>query len=219
MFSTWVSWRTFCHISWWACLVARYLVNCPTRQSLLLLIGSLHWLIDWFPLPDNKEIEYSWQLCATRYHDITFCCHILWSSCLPGTTPPAPPASWERSTGTCSWDLFSPLSHQLRCVTTIKIIITTLIIPRSSWSSVGVPGTLREGLGWSWRSISTMRCYTAREAIGDNCDCDEPFKKMPVVNQIKSLVWSGNVSSSKSQTGVSLERARDLEEVEIGGTG
>ena len=31
------------------------LVNCPTRQSLLLSIGSLHWLSR-FPYPDNKEI-------------------------------------------------------------------------------------------------------------------------------------------------------------------
>ena len=31
------------------------LVNCPTRQSLLLSIGSLHWLSR-FPNPDNKEI-------------------------------------------------------------------------------------------------------------------------------------------------------------------
>ena len=29
-----------------------HVVNCPTRQSLLLFIGSLHW----FPYPNNKEI-------------------------------------------------------------------------------------------------------------------------------------------------------------------
>ena len=32
--------------------VCTCLVNCPTWQSLLLFIGSLHW----FPYPDNKEI-------------------------------------------------------------------------------------------------------------------------------------------------------------------
>ena len=31
------------------------LFNCPTRQSLLLFIGSLHWLSR-FPYPDNEEI-------------------------------------------------------------------------------------------------------------------------------------------------------------------
>ena len=33
-------------------------VYCPTRQSFLLFIGSLHW----FPYPDNKEISYSYVL-------------------------------------------------------------------------------------------------------------------------------------------------------------
>ena len=37
------------------------LLNCPTRQSLLLFIGSLHRL-SIFPCPDDKEI----QLCATK---------------------------------------------------------------------------------------------------------------------------------------------------------
>ena len=37
------------------CNASTIIVNCPTRQSLLLFIGSLHWLSR-FPYPDNKEI-------------------------------------------------------------------------------------------------------------------------------------------------------------------
>ena len=36
----------------WTTRSTSYLVNCPTRQSLLLSIGSLHR----FPYPDNKEV-------------------------------------------------------------------------------------------------------------------------------------------------------------------
>ena len=38
--------------------VGLVIVNCPTRQYLLLLIGSLHR----FPYPDDKEIYYSYLL-------------------------------------------------------------------------------------------------------------------------------------------------------------